>query len=328
MKILAVKTRALGDTVLWTAALEALLELPGAEVAIVYPENYQALFEKDPRFFEQYPLRQNTRANRELLQKIRTTPFDYALNFHASPSSRRFTERTYAKKILCHSHERGKAGPIPHQGVPMKATERDLNLVRAIGWSGKSPATKLIFPRGKKSGTKKKCVLAPGASRPAKQWPFDKWRELIRLLKQEFEPIVVIESLKIWNDRRFEVSEWSKEAQVVETPALHDLLLQLSLADVFVGSDSGAKHIACALGAATVTLFGPESIGEWHCYTGERHRALQVAVQCRDNDPNPPEFAWCGVTVCPYASHACLALIDPESVFNAITEVAKIPQPA
>ena len=96
----------------------------------------------------------------------------------------------------------------------------------------------------------------------------------------------------------------------------------ISSARVFVGSDSGAKHIACALGVSTVTLFGPESIGEWHCYDETKNKAIQVMVGCRDNDPNPPAFSWCGVTVCPYASHACMALIDPEVVLKAISEVA------
>ena len=57
MKILAIKWRQLGDTVLWTSALEALrLHYPKAEIHLALPKAYVPLFSGDSRFHRLLPL--------------------------------------------------------------------------------------------------------------------------------------------------------------------------------------------------------------------------------------------------------------------------------
>jgi hypothetical protein len=68
----------------------------------------------------------------------------------------------------------------------------------------------------------------------------------------------------------------------------------------------------------TVTLFGPESIGEWHFYPKDKHRTLQIPVLCRNEHPARPEYAWCGAATCPLGSHACMNLIHPEAVAKEV----------
>jgi ADP-heptose:LPS heptosyltransferase len=38
---------------------------------------------------------------------------------------------------------------------------------------------------------------------------------------------------------------------------------------LFIGNDSGLRHMAAALGIKTLTLFGPENPVEWHPYKEE-----------------------------------------------------------
>ena len=117
-------------------------------------------------------------------------------------------------------------------------------------------------------------------------------------------------------EKRPALSGW--RGKVFETPALSDALGLMGLARGFVGSDSGLKHMAAALNVPTLTLFGPESMGEWHCYDSDIHRTIQRTVPCRFHDRETPEFAWCGESVCPLGSHACMNLISVDEVKEEI----------
>ena len=92
----------------------------------------------------------------------------------------------------------------------------------------------------------------------------------------------------------------------------------LSNSQFYIGSDSGVKHLAIALGLKSLTLFGPESIGEWHGYRLDRNPALQIDLTCRDNDADNKNFAWCGAERCPHGSHACMNLLLPEEVVAVV----------
>lgn len=310
--VLAIKTRRLGDTVLWTSSLQALLDL-GCEVEIVYPKAYQALFRHDPRFPVQYFIEDGSPPTRT---------YEAVLNFHASPSSAKYAKRVKGHVHIIHSHSRipklfGSTTAIPNLGVPMKATERDLNVVRALGWSGDAPTTKLFFT-GKSRLLKKEkpwLLLGTESSRPSKEWPLEYYAQLARLLSDRYSIGFFAENVqRVNNDPRY--IELSKHAIHLATPTLDDVLADMSGASYFVGGDSGLKHVAVALGVRTLTLFGPESIGEWHCY--ENHLALQIPVSCRTEDPEPSGFEWCAAEHCPLASHACLRLIRPEDVVKVL----------
>lgn len=315
---LAIKARRLGDTVLWTSALQALVDL-GYEVDIVYPEMYRALFQEDPRFPRQHAFSNNLKIEKS---------YDVVLNFHASPTSAKLAKRMKGEILLTHFHSRQpKKGystlPIPSLGIPMKATERDLNVLRPLGWSGIAPATKLFLSNERKepirkifdSSPKPWLLLGPEASRPSKEWPLEYYVEVARTLAEKYSVGFLGERTeKIKTDPRY--TELQKHATYFPTPTLESLIATLSLAHSYLGSDSGPKHIAAALGVKTFTLFGPESMGEWHCYEG--HPTFQVSVACRNLDPERPEFAWCNAEYCPLASHACLRLITPADVVKVL----------
>jgi len=104
-------------------------------------------------------------------------------------------------------------------------------------------------------------------------------------------------------------------------PRLHDLTGQTSLADLahllagatlVVSSDSGPAHLAAAVGAPVVVLFGPET-PERYGPLGPRVRVLYGARFC-----SPCMTIENAKTVrCPYAA-ACMREISPDSVWAAI----------
>lgn len=332
VKILAVKWRRLGDTILWTSALEALLRhFPGAEIDIAFPAEYAPLFAADPRFKTQFPLKSDGRHSR-LAREWRAREYDYALAFHASDRTRRLVRSARGKTCVIHHHSRkgrkmGSDLPVVNLGRPMAATERDLNVVRTLGWNGPAPETRIFCPSEWKHDVAKRwekqtglelispIVFAPGASRPAKRWPLERYAAVIEKFAAKHSVAVIAPDL---GEFRGLESIVRRLPTVFLTPRLEQAIGLMAQAKLYVGSDSGLKHLAAALNIPTVTLFGPESVGEWHPYTEPRHTALQKAMRCRANDSDDPRYAWCGVEICPLASHGCLTQITPDEVAGAI----------
>jgi ADP-heptose:LPS heptosyltransferase len=333
MKILAIKWRQLGDTVLWTPALHALRQhFPTGEIHLAYPEPYAELLSEQNEFARKFFLPADKFPPYSLIRALRKEKYDWILNFHASSRSRCLALVAGGKKRLIHHHDRrgknfGSDHPIVNLGVPMSAQERDLNVVRTLGWKGTAPPTTVVAAEkwisrggeilghsGRKTG-RPLVLFAPFASRLAKQWPIVRYRELAGMLSEKAQVGVLYDTEAKCRELG---QHFGDDVLRVVTPELSALMGVLSHADLVVGSDSGVKHLAIALGKRTVSLFGPESLGEWHGYSLETHPALRRFVACRDRDPVPPEFAWCGAVTCPLSSHACLNLISASETKDVV----------
>ena len=312
---MCVKWRRLGDSALWNSALSALrIHYPNSEIDLLLPPAYHPLFIDDKRF-------------QIAPEKIRERRYNLILNFHASARTSRWCLFSGAKKRVIHFHSRRPrhsffSMKVPSLGVPMSAIERDLNVIRALGWEGQSPKTELkISALTKKAGEeflKTKgwsggtlVLFSPQASRLSKQWSLSRYAELAHKLRNHCQVGVLYERTRPDCEALF------RGTLDLCTPSLSLLLGVLPHAQQWIGSDSGVKHLACALNVATLTLFGPESIGEWHGYS-DPHQTLQKAVPCRYQDPDPAEFSWCKESVCPLGSHACMNLISVDEVVERL----------
>jgi heptosyltransferase-2 len=83
--------------------------------------------------------------------------------------------------------------------------------------------------------------------------------------------------------------------------------------DLMVTNDTGPRHIAAAMDAAVVTLFGPTH-PEWTEIYYAKERQLAVKVFCGP----------CQKKICPL-DHRCMKLLTPERVFAASMELLNIP---
>jgi heptosyltransferase-2 len=86
----------------------------------------------------------------------------------------------------------------------------------------------------------------------------------------------------------------------------------LSVAGACVANDSGAMHLAAAVGTPLVALFGPTREEETAPLTrsGGRAEILIHAVSCRP----------CMLRECPI-DHPCMTGITPERVYGALTSL-------
>jgi len=356
-KILAIKLRSLGDTILMTAPLQALrTAYPEAEIHVAVTSTWAPLLEGHPAIDRiwLYQRHERTAARAKAIARLalilRNKHFDSAVNFHASPSSATLAFATGARTRSIHFHghknkNRYSTVLVPGKGTLKPNIERDMDTIRALGLlipEGKLPQLHLketelqaATERLKQHGLKTPVLaIGLGSSRPTKSWPIERFAALAIAWNQRTGGSVLAlagpgeESLShhflkscddalgaTYSDLPERASARAQIACEVGIP-LRMLAALLQVSDVFVGNDSGPKHIAVAVNTPTITLFGPEHPFEWHPYPSDLHPYLFVeGLACR-KDAQPGMPPWCGLNACEIEEHKCMRQIGVEEVFT------------
>jgi heptosyltransferase III len=112
-------------------------------------------------------------------------------------------------------------------------------------------------------GVAQPIIIHPGAGSHRKRWPADRFAALGAALMQRGHQVVLIEG-----PADAEVVAKVQEHVGSRFPVLRDLdtrRLAAALAEArcFVGNDSGVTHLAGAVGAPTLALFGPTDHASW-----------------------------------------------------------------
>jgi heptosyltransferase-2 len=271
-----------------------------------------------------------------------------------------FATGARVRSIHFHGHNdrnRYSTVTVPGKGILKPIIERDMDAVRALGIHAPAGRLPHIYLQDSEKNDAKDSLsrlglsspLQPsrlmmiglGASRPTKRWPVDRFASLAVewAVKKQGSALAVAGPdemaeaqafLKAVDDHlMLAVPDTAQRAIVrARITADHRLPLRklaalISQASVFVGNDSGPRHIAVALETPSVTLFGPEHPFEWHPYPTERHPYLFIdGLACR-RDALPGYPAWCGIEPCEVEQHQCMRLIGVDQVFAECERVSK-----
>lgn len=358
-KILAIKLRALGDTVLMTSPLLELKKaFPNAQIDVLVTKTWAPLLENHPAIsqlwlYERHkdaPSRAKTIA--KLALKLRKEKYDCVVNFHASPSSSALAYALGAKVRSIHFHghldkNRYSTVIVPDKGVLKPIIERDLDTVRALGVSTTPQTLPQVFikedeikeaeQRLSLLGLNKPILcLGIGASRATKTWPLDRFAGIaIRWRDQTQGSVICFNSREeesqarsFFNSVDEKLFQWYQDIKtrkqvrsqiVCETQIpLRTMAAIFKNAKVYLGNDSGPKHIAVASELPTVTLFGPEDPFEWHPYPQDKHPYHFIEnLPCR-KDHQPGYRPWCGLHECVVEEHRCMKQINEDDVFRTL----------
>jgi len=122
-------------------------------------------------------------------------------------------------------------------------------------FSGALPRLEIDTPPGIAPGA---VLIHPGSGSPAKNWPLERFTEVGRRLGALGHRVAWIRG-----PAEAALDFLEPAAEVIEQPRVQTLAATLARSSLFIGNDSGVSHLAAAVGAPTLAIFGPTSPAVW-----------------------------------------------------------------
>jgi ADP-heptose:LPS heptosyltransferase len=352
-RILVTKFRAMGDTILLTAALKELHKnFPNAQIHVAATEPWIYLLDGFPGVTKLWPVTWHhdraarTKAATRLAFQLRKEQYDLVCGFHSSPAAAMVALSTGAKVRSIHFHSFKAKNMystvvVPGKGIMKPVVERDLDTIRGLGLNVPEGSMPKIFLKDEEKSFAKEefeawgfknpvLGLALGASRPTKLWPLHRFAEVAHKWVSETKGGVLVitgpgeeKLVEEFYKAIPHDSEIRNSIQVMPAGNVRTLAARISQLNVLVGNDSGPRHLATALEIPTVTVFGPEHPLEWHPYPQNMHPRLFIEpLACRNNsEPGSPP--WCGLRECIVEAHQCMNKITSDQVNEEMLRVYK-----
>ena len=338
-KILVTKLRAMGDTVISTASLNALRQaLPEAEIHGLFPKKWSSLLKNHPAINELYEW-EDAKGWKKLKQTwkwgsfFRQQRYEAFVGLHAAGTISQLASFSKAPYRAIHYHgikdfNKGSTVEISGKGEIKPIIERDFDTLRALGFTPSTHHKTSIHLTEKEQGDALKWMrenslqspilaIGLGASRPTKIWPIERFVDVAKTWIEKKKGSVIV----LIGPNEEQLAAPFKELKNTAIKVGGDLRLTAALlqkSQIFIGNDSGPKHLAVAVGTKTLTLFGPENPFEWHPYNQEEHPRLFIEqLPCRKSlAPGLPE--WCALDVCTKEQHRCMQDISVDQVLQTL----------
>lgn len=307
--IAVVKLSALGDVVHATPVVEALADaFPAARLTWVVERRAAALLRDHPRLADVVTL--DTRAwravrtaaaalavartLREVRQRLRAARFDVALDLQGLLKSGVVTAATGAPLRIgfAAGFRRERVNGLftnRHVTPPPSArhvVDQYLALLEPLGLTPRRVVFRLpsraaaegrvdeFFAAAGLKPHARLVVLNPGAGRPGKRWPVERFGALAARLPREANARVLV----LWGPGEQAAARAIAEAPgaVLAPPTdLDTLVAVVRRASLMVAADTGPLHVAAAVGVPCVGLYGPTSAVRNGPY-GSGHRTLSA----------------------------------------------------
>jgi len=177
--------------------------------------------------------------------------------------------------------------------------ENFLDCLRVLGITVKSAAlelwpsqagdekTRTLFD---KAGWKKedfKVIIHPAASLPAKQWPLERFAEVMKVLRQKYDTRFIYTGAA--GDTTFynQIERLGPFGglNLCGITTLRENISIYQSANIFFGVDSGPMHMAAAVGVSVVALFGPTDERKWGPW-GDGHTVISKRLSCHPCKPH------------------------------------------
>lgn len=319
--ILVIKNRAMGDAIIGLSTIQYIKKIhPNAKITYIVPKWIAPLFkETEIAADEVIGMNFNTISdwwnNFFLIKKIK--PDCIFEMFQAGRTKKFFSLYSKINFIPYYFHNHHvKSGPVYDQGKIKSNIQRDLDGAWTFFSQGEIPNHLDYEPKMKLGvDNKEQIILGVVATRETKMWPLEYYTELSKLLDYK----IVIPLSKSSTDQKIKekLIELGTQANFVEK-SLGELPRELNGSKLYIGNDTGIKHLSIALGIPTFTLFGPEPPLEWHPYDTEKHPFyFREGLECRTRVSH-----YCGLSTC--EEMICLNQYKPEQLLETLSKKGMI----
>lgn len=334
-RILVIRLKSIGDTVLTTPSLIALRRfLPEAQIDILLEdwvapvlEGFEAIdnvisFKKD-----------DLKSRLQTAWQLRRNKYDVVFNLHGGTTSGFFVRATGAKYRVGYSHYRyiffhnqllSSSADFWNKKITHSA-EQQLALLGFVGVpvSDKLKSSLNVSEKANFSVTEKLksqipnpkseiALLHPVAAFDTKQWSTENFAKITEYLSEKDFEIIAIATKK-----EREVLEHLKKLSQIpiktfDNLTLPEIMALASRAEIFVGNDSGIAHIAAAVKTPSVVIFGSSNRDHWRPWTDAPNEVVYEKFDCQP----------CAGYFCKqFSEPKCILSVKTESVVEAIEKV-------
>jgi heptosyltransferase-2 len=154
-----------------------------------------------------------------------------------------------------------------------------------------------------------KIIIHPVASLHAKQWPLDRFAEVMAALKKKHTVRFIYTGAKSDAALYHEIEDMGSFSglNLCGVTNLHENISVYRAANLFFGVDSGPMHMAAAVGVPVVALFGPTDERKWGPW-GNYHSVITKRLACHPCKPHK------------CADNECMKQITVKEVLQTIEE--------
>ena len=301
-KVLLVRLRSIGDTVLATSSVNALRRfLPAAQIDMLVEGWVAPVLAEHPSLSRVISLEGNSLAARaRIARAIRVSGYDVVYNLHggttatllarASGARHRVGYASYQYAQL-HNHRAPSSSTLWGQEKTHSA-EQQLAL---LGWTGvpvtDRPATQLAITetasfaveerlRNAKLEGKRLALIHPAAAFATKQWAATNFARVVEYLDRAGFSSVAI----VGPGQHKVLDELQRNCSAPVTTfdlTLPEVSALAARSALFVGNDSGIAHIAAAVGAPSVVIFGSSNIAHWRPWSRAESEVVFEEMPCQ-----------------------------------------------
>lgn len=287
MKILIRATNWVGDAILALPALRAVRKrFPDAGIAIVARPYVADIYRNQEICNQLIPydpkgLHAGFFGRERLAAELRAQKFDVALLLQNAFDAAWLAWRARVPERIGYARDgRGilltKAVPIPRHGeIPAHEKFYYLELLRRAGWSDslqdetciglhvpeekRRSADEFLCKCGVRQGARRIAIGAGASYGSAKCWPPSRFAEVANRLQSQADADVILFGTAAEARVSTAISAEMRQPPIDLTgkTAIADLPALLSQCHLFIGNDSGAMHVAAAVGLPVVAVFGP-----------------------------------------------------------------------
>ena len=328
-RVLVVKLRSIGDTVLATPSLIALRRfLPHAQIDILLEDWVAPVLDGFDAVDNVLTVGKSTTNRLKTALELRSRKYDVAFNVHggttatmlvrASGARHRVGAASYQYPFL-YNHLLPSAAEFWGQETTHSA-EQQLALLAFVGVPVEDrPKTRLVVTENGRTARVSEwhergnyALLHPTSAFFTKQWSVENFARTAEFLNQKGLKIIAIAS-KSENSVLDALTRESKvPITIFDDLTLPEITALASKAKVFVGNDSGIAHVAAAVGTPSVVVFGSSNRNHWRPWTDAPNEIVFEPLPCQ---PCP------GYTCEVFGEPKCILSVTPSAVFTALERV-------
>ena len=301
-RVLVVRLRSIGDTVLATPSLIALRRfLPTAQIDILLEDWVAPVLEGFDAVDNILTVGKDKKSRIETAWKIRRNKYDVVFNLHGGTTATFFVRASGAKyRVGLASYQYNflytHRAPSPlefWQTEHAHSAEQQLALLGFVGVPVEDkPKSRLAVTESAQNSIKKKlssfilhpssfALLHPVAAFDTKQWATDNFARTAEFLNAKNLQIIAVATKKEREVLEKLRAESKVPIQIFDDLTLPEITALASKAQIFVGNDSGIAHIAAAVETPSVVIFGSSNINHWRPWTAAPNEIVHEKMDCQ-----------------------------------------------